>query len=143
MKKESYTITDIAKMSGLTTRTIRNYLADGQIHGEKKDGKWVFTCDDFTDMLENPYVGPAIKAKNNSLLFDFIKDDKKKVNSTCIIIDRCVDDEAEQVLRERLCKLVDASGDVEFRYRKQEDNVRIILTGREEKVRKLYFELDS
>ena len=142
MKKDIYTINEIAKMSGLTPRTIRNYLADGQIHGDKKDGKWVFTCDDFVDMLENPYVGPAIKAKNNAPLFDFIKDDRKMVNSTCIIIDRCVDGEAEQVLVERLCNLVNAYGGVEFRYMKRNGNIRIILTGREETVRKIYLELD-
>lgn len=43
MKKDRYTISEIAKMSGLTTRTIRNYLADGQVHGEKRDGKWEFS----------------------------------------------------------------------------------------------------
>lgn len=142
MKKDGYTINEIAKMSGLTTRTIRNYLTDGQIHGEKKGGKWVFTCEDFVDMLENPYVGPAIKAKNNAPLFDFIRDEKKIVDSTCIIIDRCVDGEAEQVLLERLGDLVDEYGGVEFRYWKRNGNVRIILTGGEEKVRKIYLELD-
>ncbi|MGN0403083.1 MAG: helix-turn-helix domain-containing protein [Acetatifactor sp.] len=142
MKKDKYTINEVAKMSGLTTRTIRNYLAEGQIHGEKKGGKWVFTCDDFVDMLENPYVGPAIKAKSNAPLFDFIKDDRKMVDSTCIIIDRCVDGEAEQILVERLCNLVNAFGGVEFRYMKRNGNERIILTGSEENVRKIYLELD-
>lgn len=143
MIKDIYTINEVAQMSGLTTRTIRNYLADGQIHGEKKDGKWVFTCDDFVEMLENPYVGPAIRAKSNAPLIDFIKDDRKMVDSTCIIIDRCVDGGADQILVERLCNLVNAYGGVECRYRKRNNNIRIILTGKEENVRKIYLELDA
>lgn len=143
MRKEIYTIGEVAKMSGLTTRTIRNYLAEGQIHGEKKDGKWVFTDADFEDMLKNPYVESAIKAKNNAPLFDFIRDDEKTVNSVCIIIDRRVNGGEEQALVERICDLVNASQGVEFRYFKKNRNVRIILTGREEQVRSIYLALEE
>ena len=38
--KELLTIEDLAKMTGLSERTIRNYLADGQLEGEKADGAW-------------------------------------------------------------------------------------------------------
>ncbi|MGM8370207.1 helix-turn-helix domain-containing protein, partial (plasmid) [Clostridium perfringens] len=38
-----YTIEDIAKMTRLTSRTIRNYLKDGILEGKKIGGQWRFT----------------------------------------------------------------------------------------------------
>lgn len=141
MKKDIYTINEISVMSGLSTRTIRNYLADGQIHGVKKDGKWCFSFEDYVNMLENPYIGPAIKAKSTAPVFDFIRNDKKTDNSVCMIIDRKVNGEEEQSLAEKLCNLVNGYGGVEFRYRKKKDHIRIVLAGGEENVRRIYLEL--
>lgn len=33
--KKLYTVEDVAKMTGLTTRTIRNYIKDGKLKGKK------------------------------------------------------------------------------------------------------------
>ena len=48
---ETYTIQDIAGMTGLNERTIRSYLADGLLKGEKTDGAWRFTAEQFGDFL--------------------------------------------------------------------------------------------
>lgn len=40
---EFYTINDIATMTGLTTRTVRNYMKLGLLEGEKVDGVWQIT----------------------------------------------------------------------------------------------------
>ena len=41
-----YTIEDIANMTRLTSRTIRNYLKDGILEGKKIGGQWRFTMKD-------------------------------------------------------------------------------------------------
>ena len=46
---ENYTINDIAMMTGLTTRTIRNYIKLGILNGEKEDGVWRFSAEDCYD----------------------------------------------------------------------------------------------
>lgn len=38
-----YTVEDVAKLTGLTTRTIRNYLKDGKLKGKKVGSKWRFS----------------------------------------------------------------------------------------------------
>lgn len=38
MRKDYYSITDIAIMTGLSTRTIRTYIKNGLLSGAKKDG---------------------------------------------------------------------------------------------------------
>lgn len=42
-----YTINEVATMTGLTTRTIRNYLKSGLINGQKVNGVWLFSSEDF------------------------------------------------------------------------------------------------
>ena len=42
---ESYTIGQVVMMTGLTDRTIRNYLSLGFLEGEKPDGQWRFTAE--------------------------------------------------------------------------------------------------
>lgn len=143
MLKEKYSIDEVAMMTGLTTRTIRNYLNEGHILGEKVDGKWVFTIENFVRMLENPYVASAIKTKNNAPVFDFMKADKKPCNSVCFIIDRCVSEDEALRLMDNVCRIIKGYDSVVFRFEKKNDNVRIILTGAEEQVKRIYFEIDN
>ena len=39
-EEKYYTISDIAKLTRLTDRTIRNYLANGSLNGKKVGGQW-------------------------------------------------------------------------------------------------------
>lgn len=141
MIKDKYSIIEVAKMSGLTPRTIRNYLKDGLVHAVKENEKWVFTVDDFTDMLSNSFVSPAVKAKNNAPVFDFLADDKKQNDSVCMVIDRILNEEETVQFISKVCSLQAAAGDVEMRLEKKENNIRIVLTGPESAVKKLYLQL--
>ena len=44
--KDCYTIEDMAVFTGLTDRTLRNYLNEGRLTGEKVDGAWRFSPED-------------------------------------------------------------------------------------------------
>lgn len=141
--KDTYTINEVAEMTGLTTRTIRNYLNDGHVSGKKVDGKWLFTVEDFAAMLANPYVEQAIKAKKNAPVLDFLSIDKKNRNAMCLIVDRCVSNEEAMCLSEKLCRLLEECSGVDFKLEKKEKNLRIILTGQEEQVKRIYLEMDQ
>ena len=39
----NYTIANIVQFTGLTDRTIRNYISSGILIGEKTNGVWQFT----------------------------------------------------------------------------------------------------
>lgn len=136
--KDKYSIDEVSLMCGLTTRTIRNYLKNGQITAEKEDGKWVFNTENFTGMLSNPYVRAAIKAKNNAPVFDFIEDDKKDIDSACLVVDRVVDAKDEISFVEELCKLAQNEESLQMRLEKSGSHLRIILTGKEECVRDIF-----
>ena len=136
--KDKYSIDEVSLMSGLTTRTIRNYLKDGQITAEKEDGKWAFSAEDFTGMLSNPYVREAIKAKNNAPVFDFIADDKKDTDSACLVLDRVLDEKDESALIEKLCELAQNEAGIQMRFDKSGTHLRIILIGKEKSVLKIF-----
>ena len=136
--KDKYSIDEVSLMSGLTTRTIRNYLKDGQITAEKEDGRWAFSAEDFTGMLSNPYVRAAIKAKNNAPVFDFIADDKKDTDSACLVIDRVPGEKDEPALIEKLCKLSQNEAGLQMRFDKSGTHLRITLAGKEESVLKIF-----
>ena len=132
-----YTINEVATMTGLTTRTIRNYLKSGLINGEKINGIWMFSSEDFNAMLNNPAIKPSIQAKNNSVVYDFIADDRKKVNKICTILDLFVEDNEAEEISQFFCNTINSYadiGDLSFKFEKHGRNVRVILSGADEVV---------
>ncbi len=132
-----YTINEISTMTGLTTRTIRNYLKSGLINGEKVNGIWTFSSEDFSDMLTNPVIKPSIQAKNNAVVYDFLVDNRKKTNKICTVIDLCVGDAESNEISDFFCDTINnlpESGNLTFKYEKNGRNTRIILSGTEETV---------
>lgn len=87
MEEELYLISHITLITGLSDRTIRNYIASGILKGEKINGIWHFTPEEVDAFIKNPAVRPSIVAKNNSVVYDFMLNDSKKGEETCVILD--------------------------------------------------------
>ena len=87
MEEELYLISHLTLITGLTDRTIRNYIASGILKGEKINGIWHFSSEGVDSFIKNPAVRPSIIAKNNSVVYDFILNDSKKEDETCVILD--------------------------------------------------------
>ncbi len=66
-----YTVEDVAKITGLTTRTIRNYLKDGRLKGLKVGAQWRFTEQNIKDLFEEQGVSDSMKEAKNQLVADF------------------------------------------------------------------------
>lgn len=63
-----YTVEDVAQKTGLTDRTIRNYLKDGRLRGKKVGGQWRFTADDVEALFITPGEEKALGSQDS--LFD-------------------------------------------------------------------------
>ncbi len=87
-----YTISHIVMFTGLSDRTIRNYITLGFLKGEKINGLWHFTPEQVEDFLAHPAVRPSVLAKHNSLIYDFLADNKRTKHESCIILDIPSDD---------------------------------------------------
>ena len=57
--EKTYTMQDVAAMTGLTTRTLRTYQQQGFLRGEKENGVWRFTDEVLEGFFRNPAVLPA------------------------------------------------------------------------------------
>lgn len=82
-----YSISQLTIISGLTDRTIRNYIATGILQGEKVNGAWQFTAEQVENFVSHRAVRPSILAKNNAAVYDFLQDTKKTDCEVCIILD--------------------------------------------------------
>ena len=86
----AYNLNEVAMMSGLTTRTLRNYLTQGILKGNKIDGVWRFTFEELEDFFADPYAKEGMRIKRSSAVFDFLADRKKKEGRTCVVLDKPV-----------------------------------------------------
>lgn len=85
--KEFYTIDDVATITGLTTRTLRNYIASGILAGEKADGAWRFSPEQLDALISNPEANRSMRAHRNSVVYDFMRDHFKPQPQACLILD--------------------------------------------------------
>ncbi len=131
-----YTLNEVAMMTGLSTRTLRNYLMMNVLNGEKSDGIWKFTEEDLADFFQNPYVKPSLQSKNKAVVFDFLSQNEKRANEICTILDLCVDSHAATEVSDFFCKEINrqAAGNIKFSFEKNGSYVRVILKGYEDTV---------
>ena len=120
-----YTIGQVVQFTGLTDRTIRNYIASGILEGEKIDGLWHFTPEQVEAFVRHPSVRPSILAKKNALVYDFLLDTQKKTKQICMILDN------EKEASDFFCRAI-TNGEfknIKFSFDTLNDNPRVILKG--------------
>lgn len=80
-------------------------------------------------VVRHPTVRPSILAKNNSLVYDFLLEDKKKKQEICMILDIPQDD--KEAIVEFFCAHINNDGyqDIRFSFDGVMDMARVILRG--------------
>lgn len=137
--QEMYTINHVALMSGLSSRTVRNYMKLGFIEGEMINGVWHFSAETLGAFFDNPNVAPAIRAKRNALVFDFLADDYKQRDEMCVVIDELATLEEANAMSEFFCDAINRKwpGVFRFGFSFNGNRARVILTGPEDAVQQL------
>ena len=128
--KDAFSINDVAMITGLSTRTIRTYVAAGFLSGEKVDGAWMFTPEQVQAFTENKAVQPSIRAKKNAIVFDFLGAKPYSNDKMCVILDLGAG-EALGVSVFFCEKISACSPETELRFASERvgTGVRIILSG--------------
>ena len=131
----AYNLNQLAAFTGLTTRTLRNYLKTDILQGEKIDGNWSFTEEELARFLNDPTVKQAISSKHHGVVYDFLADTYKKTNRICTILDFPVSEEEARSISEFFCREITERGhDIEFRFLLEKNVARVILAGAEDSV---------
>ena len=140
-----YNINEVAVRTGLSTRTLRNYLKMGVLDGEKIDGGWQFSEEHLGEFLRNPVAAPSIQAKRNALIFDFLADDCKQRDEMCTVIDRRATLDEANAKSEFFCDAINRewAGCIRFGVSFNGSHARAILTGPEDAVQQLLARYDE
>ena len=137
--KDFYTIEDVTLMTGLSDRTIRTYLAQGFLQGDKSTGAWHITGEQLDDFFANPAVLPSIRAKQNAVVYDFLAAKPAAGRRMCVVLDLGPEEDgaaASEALCRAMCK---AAPEAELRFAagQRGRGTRIFLSGAEKDVRSL------
>lgn len=138
-----YVINHLLMFTGLSDRTIRNYIASGILQGEKINGLWHFTPEQVEEFVSHPAVRPGILAKNNGLVYDFLLDHKKLKQEMCVILDIPYMD--KKTVAEFFCNNIN-NGDynnIIFSFDGVMETSRVILKGNAVEVLQLINEYNS
>jgi excisionase family DNA binding protein len=137
--KKLYTVEDIAKMTSLTSRTIRNYLKDGSLKGQKIGGQWRFTMDNIKQLFSNSAFLTDISGHRKQQVLDFIdgvNTDVEGVIQVCTIVDYyCENAKAGLKVYEKLVKVINSRENntppakFDYEFIEKENKARFILFG--------------
>ena len=130
MDRETYTIEDVAQMTGLSSRTISTYRKMGLLEGALQGNTWTFTPEQVGKLLNEPYVQGAIEAKRNAIWTGFLQDTGKQVPSLCTTADfPATDAQGANALLDRLLEQLPAGVRMNYCYDHSRNLVRIYLSG--------------
>ncbi len=123
-----YVLNQLVQFTGLTDRTLRNYITSGLLKGEKIEGVWHFTPEQVEAFISNSAVRPSIVAKHHSHVYDFLLDMKKSDEQMCIILDIPEDD--QQKTSGFFCERMNrGNAEVSFSFHYKKPHSRVILKG--------------
>ncbi|MBQ9162413.1 MAG: helix-turn-helix domain-containing protein [Clostridia bacterium] len=127
-----YTLKQLALITGLTERTLRNYLKSGLLTGEKKDGKWYFSDNDVIDFFNHRIVKTAVAARKNSHVHDFMGATHKSRDTACIILDLPTKKSAE--ISRFFCSAVNKRTEISMTFEAHKGQNRVIIIASPETV---------
>lgn len=127
---DTFNIDDMALITGLSTRTIRSYIADGFLDGDKSSGAWRFTAEQVYAFLQNKAVQPALRCKKNAIVSDFMGAPHKEQDMMCVVLDLPSDQAgcATLLLCKYMCAL-ETKTELRFASDRLGKTLRIILSG--------------
>ena len=136
--KETYTIHDIVTITGLSERTIRHYISQKVLDGEKINGIWRFTAEQLSAFMNDPNILPGIRAKKNAIVYDFLTDNHRREQELCLLAD--LPGENSQAVCSFFCDLINGGGysSIQFSFDSLGGQVpRVILKGQPDEVLEL------
>ena len=125
----TYNLNDLALMTGFTTRTLRNYLNQGLLHGEKENGMWQFTVEEIERFFREPFVKEGLRIKRSGTVFDFMADRNKKQARSCTILDIPASIKKGNDISAFFCDKISDVVDVLYHYGWDNGVCRVILSG--------------
>ncbi len=134
-----YTVEDIANMTSLTSRTIRNYLKDGSLQGKKIGGQWRFTMENIKQLFDNSSFSKEITNNKKQQILDFIDGVNTDIQGNiqvCTIVDYyCESQDVGKQIRDKLVTVINTQENnltmakFDYEFMENESKARFTLFG--------------
>lgn len=138
-----YTMEQLSQITGLTTRTLRNYCKSGILQGSKENGIWQFTRQQVSEFVRHPSVSPSIQAKRQAIVYDFLARQDNRENEMCILLDRSVEERKAKEMADFFCQAANRLSHIRFAFSYESGRARYILKGAEADVSQIMKEFYS
>ncbi len=132
-----YTIEQLSQITGLTTRTLRNYLKADLLHGSKDTGIWKFTEQQVSEFIGHPSVWPSIQAKHYAIVYDFLARQDNSEHEVCILLDRSLEESEAKKIADFFCNAANGLSHIRFAFSYESGKARYILKGAEADVNQM------
>ncbi len=134
LEEKFYTVADVASVTGMTSRTIRNYLKDGTLTGTKIGVQWRFTEEDIKKLFHREtvsHISPGVMVK--SYMSDLLPTEKRAL----IVVDLpdISEEDGAAILSRIKNKGYGEHVQLTHEHDQIENNYRIVLTGSLEAVK--------
>lgn len=135
MTMKLYTVDDVAKMTGLTSRTIHNYIKDGKLEGKKIGVQWRFTEENIQALFKDKKVEDDVTVFKNNIILEYLENKNHKKTEVCSVIDYPSKDKTEiDILSKRLLEFINSHQDrginnFSYQYIEEHKVARFIVIG--------------
>lgn len=125
-----FTLNDVAVLTSLTTRTLRNHLKDGTLNGHKVGGQWRFRMSDIEDFTFKSGKKQIITEGNETLVTDFLIRNTIAGKQVCSVIDLEIDEQraiAKEFLLKDLVNWYDNRNNLKYAFEYKDGFARFII----------------
>lgn len=84
LDEKLYTVADVAQVTGMTSRTIRNYLKDGTLTGQKIGVQWRFTEEEIKKLFSRQLPGQESPMQ---IVRGFLAQQERQQTAFCVLVD--------------------------------------------------------
>lgn len=140
-EEKTYSVNEVADITGFTPRTIRNYIKNGSLTGKKIGSHWQFTEDDISNLCQIK----KWRSKFEQAQFDFANElntHESTLPRSCVITyyptNKIIDE--KKLIKEitkRIKPSKDFKHDLFFSYNDRKKQAEFILLGTNEQIKEM------
>lgn len=140
-----YSIKDVMLMFGIGERTVRRYLSDGIITGNKVGGIWRFSEEDIKSFFTEKQVRNKMKTEVHKLLYDFLNtpNPQKKESHCFSMIDVRLTNKENKELQKIIFAMIRKYTDLQMKYYYEDGNYRYVFVGNLDFVEKMTISIND
>lgn len=111
-----YTVDEVAQMTRLTSRTIRNYIKSGLLRGKKVGGQWRFSQIDIENLMSISTAAAKMSSANRRDVLNFIDRTEPHTAQVCAVADLQLSQGAAEKLAQKICKIASQTEEENLRF---------------------------